>query len=53
MVVTEGLDAKTKAVPLRFTVPLENIPAGRRARSRCWSRVRKAAFWQAPIVVVP
>ena len=29
MMVTEGLDAKTKAVPLRFSVPLESFATGR------------------------
>jgi hypothetical protein len=29
MMVTEGLDAKTKAVPLRFSLPLESFATGR------------------------
>ncbi|HEV8209871.1 MAG TPA: hypothetical protein VGP77_07100, partial [Vicinamibacterales bacterium] len=27
--MTEGLDAKTKAVPLRFSLPLESLATGR------------------------
>jgi VWFA-related protein len=53
--VTEGLDARTKAVPLRFSLPLERLPAG---RYDCQVTVldpaaQKVAFWRAPIVVVP
>src|SRR4029077_13863726 len=29
LMVTEGLDAKTKAVPIRFTVPLDGLTPGR------------------------
>jgi hypothetical protein len=29
LAVTDGLDAKTKAVPLRFSIPLESVPPGR------------------------
>jgi VWFA-related protein len=52
--VTEGLDLKSKAVPLRFSVPLNQLPAG---RYNCQITVvdpaaQKAAFWQAPVVLV-
>jgi VWFA-related protein len=54
MMVTDGLDAKTKAVPLRFSVPLETFATG---RYDCQVTVidptaAKIAFWRAPIVIV-
>ncbi len=54
MMVTEGLEAKTKAVPLRFSVPLEGFATG---RYDCQLTVidptaSKIAFWRAPIVIV-
>jgi VWFA-related protein len=53
--VTEGLDPKSKAVPLRFSLALGQIPTG---RYNCQVTVvdptnQKAAFWQAPVVLVP
>jgi VWFA-related protein len=55
LAVTEGLDARTKAVPLRFSVPLDRFTPG---RYDCQVTVldpaaQKLAFWRAPIVVVP
>jgi VWFA-related protein len=55
LAVTEGLDPRTKAVPLRFTVSMADLPAG---QYECQVTVldptsRKAAFWRAPIVLVP
>jgi VWFA-related protein len=55
LAVSEGLDAKTKAVPLRFSVPLESVAPG---RYDCQVTVldpngQKVAFWRAPVVVVP
>ncbi len=55
LAVTDGMDARSKAVPLRFGVPLDQLPAG---QYTCQVTVldsagRKAAFWQAPIVIVP
>jgi VWFA-related protein len=54
MLVAEGLDAKTKAVPLRFSLPLESLATG---RYDCQLTVidptgEKIAFWRAPIVIV-
>jgi VWFA-related protein len=54
MIVTEGLDAKTKAVPLRFSLPLASFATG---RYDCQLTVidpngDKIAFWRAPIVIV-
>jgi VWFA-related protein len=53
--VVDGLDARSKAVPLRFSVPLEGLEAG---RYDCQVTVldpasQKAAFWRAPVVLVP
>ena len=53
--VTDGLDAKSKAVPLRFSIPLQGIAPG---RYECQVTVlepggRKAAFWRAPVVLIP
>ena len=53
--VTEGLDAKTKALPVRFSVPLSKLLPG---RYTCQVSVldpqgQKFAFWRAPIVMVP
>jgi VWFA-related protein len=53
--VTDGMDPKSKAIPLRFSVPLGKFDTG---RYDCQVTVldpmsQKAAFWQAPIVVVP
>jgi VWFA-related protein len=54
MLVTEGLDAKTKAVPLRLSLPLESLATG---PYDCQVTVidptgEKIAFWRAPIVIV-
>ena len=53
--VTDGLDARSKAVPLRFSVPLGELAAG---RYDCQVTVldpagQKVAFWRAPVVLVP
>ena len=55
LAVTVEPDARSKGVPLRFSVPLEQVPAG---RYDCQVTVLlpgagKATFWRAPIVVVP
>jgi hypothetical protein len=53
--ITDGLDAKSKAVPIRLSIPLDGLDTG---RYECQVTVleptgRRAAFWQAPIAVVP
>ena len=53
--VVDGLDARSKAVPLRISVPLEGLEAG---RYDCQVTVldpasQKAAFWQAPVMLIP
>ena len=55
MAVAEGLDPRSKAVPLRLSVPLDALVPG---RYECQVTVldpvgQKAAFWRAPIVIVP
>jgi hypothetical protein len=55
LAVTGEVDAKSKAMPLRFSVPLEGLSAG---RYDCQVTVlqpdgSKATFWRAPIVIVP
>jgi hypothetical protein len=54
MAVTEGMDPKSKALPLRFSLALNKLPAG---KYECQVTVidptgQKAAFWQAPVLLV-
>ena len=54
MAVTEGLDPRSKAVPIRVTVPLADVAPG---RYECQVTVlepggQKVAFWRSPIAVV-
>jgi len=53
--VVDGLDPKSKAVPLRFSLSLAKLPPG---EYTCQVTVldptgQKAAFWQAPIMLIP
>jgi hypothetical protein len=53
--VEDGLDARSKAVPLRFSVPLEGLETG---RYDCQVTVldpagQKVAFWRAPVMLIP
>ena len=53
--IVDGLDARSKAVPLRFSVPLGELATG---RYDCQVSVldpagQKVAFWRAPVVLVP
>jgi hypothetical protein len=53
--VAEGLNPKTKALPLRFSVPLAKLQPG---RYTCQVSVldptaQKFAFWRAPVLVLP
>ena len=55
LMVTEGLNARSKAVPVRFSVPLNKLQSG---RYTCQVSVldptgQKFAFWRAPIVMLP
>jgi len=53
--VTGNPDPRTKALPLRFSVPLDALTPG---RYDCQVTVlepgaSKATFWRAPIAIVP
>ena len=53
--ITDGLDAKSKALPLKFSVPLSKLAPG---KYTCQVSVlnptgHKFAFWRAPVVVIP
>ncbi len=52
--VTEGMNNRLKTMPLRFDIPLDQLPEG---AYNCQVTVlnpmdQKAAFWQAPFIVV-
>jgi len=52
--ITDGLDARSKAVPIRLTVPLDSLAIG---RYECQVSLlspgsEKVAFSRTPIVVV-
>ena len=53
--VSDGLNTRLKTVPLRFSLSLDKLPPG---RYNCQVTVvdpggQKAAFWQAPVMLVP
>jgi hypothetical protein len=53
--ITEGLNAKAKSVPVRFSVPLDGLQPG---RYLCQVNLvepgaEKFAVWQSPVVVLP
>jgi hypothetical protein len=53
--ITEGLEARSKAVPLNFNVSLADLQPG---KYECQITVldstsQKANYWRAPIAVVP
>lgn len=55
MAVTDGMHPRSKAVPVRLSVPLQGLPLG---RYNCQVTVlepigQRVAFWQAPIAIVP
>jgi len=52
---SEGMDPKSKAVPLKLTIPLDTLASG---EYLCQITVldpttQRAAFWQAPVKIVP
>ncbi len=52
--ITDGLDPKTKALPIRFNIGLDKLPAG---EYKCQVTVldpgnQKVAYWQAPVMLV-
>ena len=55
LAVVDGLDARSKAVPLRFSIPLEKLDVGRYEFQVTVLEPtgQKVAFWQAPIALVP
>jgi VWFA-related protein len=53
--VSDGVDNKLKTVPLRFSLSLNKLPPG---KYNCQVTVvdptaQKAAFWQAPVMLLP
>jgi len=55
LAVTDQPDPKSKAVPLRFSLSLSKLPPG---EYNCQVTVvspsgQKAAFWQAPVMLIP
>ena len=53
--VSSGQGTRLKTLPMQFSVPLETLPPG---EYRCQvtvvdPRSQKAAFWQAPVMVIP
>jgi len=53
--ITEGLNAKSKALPVRFSVPMAKLQPG---KYTCQVSVldragQKFAFWRAPMVLLP
>jgi hypothetical protein len=53
--ITEGLDPKSHMLPVKLSFPLSNLKPG---EYDCQVTVldpagKKAAFWQAPIMVIP
>jgi VWFA-related protein len=53
--VTDGMDPKSKAVPLKLTLPLDGLAPGEYICQVTVldPTVQKAAFWQAPVKIVP
>jgi VWFA-related protein len=53
--VVDGLNIRSKAVPIRLTVPLAKVPPGRYDAQVVVIEPtgQKVAFWQAPIAIVP
>ena len=54
LAVVDGMEPRSRAVPLKFTIPLQSVPPG---RYDCQVTVlepagQRVAFWQAPIVLV-
>jgi hypothetical protein len=55
VVATEQLDRTSKAVPIRFSIPLDSVPPGRYDYqvSVLDPTGQRAAYWQTPIAIVP
>lgn len=54
-IIADGMDPKSKAVPLKLTVPLQSLKAGEYICNLTLIDPgdQKVAFWQAPIRIVP
>jgi VWFA-related protein len=55
LAVVDGMEPRSRAIPLKFTIPLQSVPPG---RYDCQVTVlepagQRVAFWTAPIVLVP
>jgi hypothetical protein len=55
VIVAEGMDPKSQAVPLKLTIPLEELSNGEYVLQLTVldSTGQKAAFWQSAIQIVP
>jgi hypothetical protein len=53
--ITDGLDPRSKAVPVSLTVPLQDLAPGQYDVQVTVAKPggQKASFWRAPIVIVP
>ena len=53
--VTDGMNPRSKAVPIRLSIPLQGLPPGRYDTQVTVLEPagQKVAFWQAPIAIVP
>jgi hypothetical protein len=54
LAVVDGMEPRSRAVPLKFAIPLQSLPPG---RYDCQVTVlepagQRVAFWTAPIVLV-
>jgi VWFA-related protein len=54
-VITDGLDARSKAVPIKLTIPLSDLEPGEYTCQITLldTTAQKAAFWQSRVMVVP
>ena len=54
-VITDGLDATSKAVPIKLAVPLDDLPPGEYTVQITVldTTAQKAAFWQSSVLIVP
>ena len=52
--VAEGMNPKSKAVPLKLTIPVDMLPNGEYVCqiTALDHSTEKAAFWQAPVRIV-
>ena len=55
LAITEGLNAKAKSVPVRFSIPLGDLQPGRYTCqvSLVQPGAQKFAVWRSPVVVLP